>query len=159
MGFPRLEYWSGLPCPPPGDLPDPGVKPASPASPALGGGFFTTEPPGRPPPLGGLLASQLSSGPYPHARAVRLLYGSKMQSYRWTAICVTVHFVTEDYKKNRKKHCLHLLWALCLHPLTATALSSASVSLFLSGGQVHLRAVGTLTSRARHTASSQSPSH
>ena len=35
MGFYRQEYWSGLPCPPPGDLPDPGIKPSSPASPAL----------------------------------------------------------------------------------------------------------------------------
>ena len=31
MGFSRQEYWSGLPCPPPGDLPDPGIKPRSPA--------------------------------------------------------------------------------------------------------------------------------
>ena len=31
MGFPRWEYWSGLPCPPPGDLPDPGIEPLSPA--------------------------------------------------------------------------------------------------------------------------------
>ena len=31
MGFPRQEFWSGLPCPPPGDLPDPGIEPASPA--------------------------------------------------------------------------------------------------------------------------------
>ena len=30
-GFSRQEYWSGLPCPPPGDLPDPGIKPRSPA--------------------------------------------------------------------------------------------------------------------------------
>ena len=42
MGFSRQEYWSGLPCPPPGDLPDPGIKPASIMSPALEGGFFTT---------------------------------------------------------------------------------------------------------------------
>ena len=42
MGFSRQEYWSGLPCPPPGDLPDPGIKPASFISPALAGGFFTT---------------------------------------------------------------------------------------------------------------------
>ena len=41
MGFSRQEYWSGLPGPPPGDLPHPGIKPASLASPALGGGFFT----------------------------------------------------------------------------------------------------------------------
>ena len=46
--FPRQEYWSRLPFPPPGDLPDPGVKPTSPASPALAGRFFTTEPPENP---------------------------------------------------------------------------------------------------------------
>ena len=38
----RQEYWSGLPCSPPGDLPDPGIKPASLTSPVLAGGFFTT---------------------------------------------------------------------------------------------------------------------
>ena len=42
MGFSRQEYWSGLPCPPPGNLPDPGIEPLSPVSPALAGGFFTT---------------------------------------------------------------------------------------------------------------------
>ena len=35
MGFPRQEYWSRLPCPPPGDLPDPGIESVFPASPAL----------------------------------------------------------------------------------------------------------------------------
>ena len=47
-GFSRQEYWSGLPFPPPGDLPDPGVEPTSLVSPALAGGFFTTESPGKP---------------------------------------------------------------------------------------------------------------
>ena len=42
MGFSRQEYWSGLPYPPPGDLPDPGIETASLMSPALAGGFFTT---------------------------------------------------------------------------------------------------------------------
>ena len=41
MGFSRQEHGSGLPFPPPGDLSDPGVKPTSPVSPALAGGFFT----------------------------------------------------------------------------------------------------------------------
>ena len=41
-GFSRQEYWSGLPCPPPGDLSDPGIEPASLASSALADGFFTT---------------------------------------------------------------------------------------------------------------------
>ena len=45
MGFPRQEYWSGLPFPSLGDLPDPGIEPTSPA---LAGGFFTTERPGKP---------------------------------------------------------------------------------------------------------------
>ena len=40
MGFPRQEYWSRLPVPPPGDLPHPGIKPASHMSPALAGGFL-----------------------------------------------------------------------------------------------------------------------
>ena len=42
MKFSRQENWSGLPCPPPGDLPDLGIEPASLMSPALAGGFFTT---------------------------------------------------------------------------------------------------------------------
>ena len=42
MGFSRQEYWSGLLCPPPGYLPDPGIKLASLTSPALSGGFLTT---------------------------------------------------------------------------------------------------------------------
>ena len=41
MGFPREEYWSGLPFLPPGDLPNPGMEPASPVSPAVAGRFFT----------------------------------------------------------------------------------------------------------------------
>ena len=40
--FSRQEYWSGLPFSIPGDFPDPGIEPASLASPALAGGFFTT---------------------------------------------------------------------------------------------------------------------
>ena len=45
IAFLRQEYWSGLPFPSPGDLPDPGIKPASPA---LAGRFFTSEPLGKP---------------------------------------------------------------------------------------------------------------
>ena len=47
MRFSRQEYWNELPFPPPGDLPDPEFEPKCPASPALAGGFFTTEPPGE----------------------------------------------------------------------------------------------------------------
>jgi len=48
MRFSRQEDWNGLPFLPPGDLPDPGIKPTSPACPASASGFFTTEPPGKP---------------------------------------------------------------------------------------------------------------
>ena len=48
MEFSRQEYWSGLPFPPPGDLPYPGIKPTSLVSLALAGRFFTTVPPGKP---------------------------------------------------------------------------------------------------------------
>ena len=51
MGFPRQEYWRGLPCPPPGDLPNSGIEPASPVSlvsPALQVDYLPTEPPGKP---------------------------------------------------------------------------------------------------------------
>ena len=48
MGFSRQEYWNGLPYPPPGDLPNPGIEHESPASPALVGGSFTAESPGKP---------------------------------------------------------------------------------------------------------------
>ena len=56
MGFARQDYWSGLPCPPSGDLPNPGIKPTPLRSPALAGGFFFVvvlfflpiAPPGKP---------------------------------------------------------------------------------------------------------------
>ena len=48
MEFPRQEYWAGFPFLPPEHLPDPGIKLASPVSPALAGEFFTTEPPVKP---------------------------------------------------------------------------------------------------------------
>jgi len=47
MGFSRQAYWSGLSCPPPGDLPDPVIKYTTLVSPVLAGGFFTTLPPGK----------------------------------------------------------------------------------------------------------------
>ena len=45
VGFSRQEYWSGLPCPSPGDLPDPGIEPGSPA---LQADSLLSEPPGKP---------------------------------------------------------------------------------------------------------------
>ena len=49
LGFSRQEYWSGLPYPPPGDLPHPGIEPMSPASPAMQEDSLPTEPRGKPP--------------------------------------------------------------------------------------------------------------
>ena len=48
MGILQQEYWSGLPRPPPGDLPHPGIEPTSPAAPCTAGKFHTAEPPGKP---------------------------------------------------------------------------------------------------------------
>ena len=48
MGLSRQEYWSGLPLPPPKDLPNPRIKPMFPMSSALEDGFFTTKPHGKP---------------------------------------------------------------------------------------------------------------
>ena len=48
MGFPRQEYWRGLPSPTAGDLPGAGTEPLSLASPVLAGGFFTAETSGKP---------------------------------------------------------------------------------------------------------------
>ena len=48
MGLSRQEYWSELPRSPPGDLPDPGIEPTSPTSPALAGGSLPLVPPGKP---------------------------------------------------------------------------------------------------------------
>ena len=45
MGFLRQEYWSGLPCPSPGDLPDPGIEPGCPT---LQADSLPSEPPGKP---------------------------------------------------------------------------------------------------------------
>jgi len=49
MGFSWQEYWSGLPFPSPGDLPDSGTELPSPESPAMKGRLFTAEPLGKPP--------------------------------------------------------------------------------------------------------------
>ena len=65
MGFPRQEYWSGLPFPSPEDLLDPGIEPVSPA---LADSFFTTEPPGKPGSFT-LLCVDLRWGERKHSRS------------------------------------------------------------------------------------------
>ena len=65
MGFSRHEYWNGLPFPSPGNLPDPGIKLESPA---LAGGFFTTEPPRKPYPgsMAAAMAQECSQEELPY---------------------------------------------------------------------------------------------
>ena len=63
MEISRQDYWTGLPFPSPGDLPDPGIKPMSPESSALASGFFTIEPPVKPNTQTAAAAKSLQSCP------------------------------------------------------------------------------------------------
>ena len=79
VGFSRQEYWSGLSFPSPGDLPDPGMEPESSA---LAGGFFTTEPPGKP----YIILSYTYLWPSLVAQMVknlRAMRGTRVQSLGW----------------------------------------------------------------------------
>ena len=58
MGFSRQEYWNGLPCPPPEDLPKPGIEPESLMFLILSGGFFTTSATWEAPAYNGLNLKQ-----------------------------------------------------------------------------------------------------
>ena len=59
MGLSRQEYWSELPVPSPGDLPNPGIEPKSPRSPTVASGFLTPAPPRHLPGLPGAAAFKL----------------------------------------------------------------------------------------------------
>ena len=77
MGFSRQEYWSGWPCPPPGDLPDPGIKPTFPASPAMQADSLL------PSHLGSLLYIYIKEG----HRRVRVREGGCDDGYRgWSDV-------------------------------------------------------------------------
>ena len=75
IGFPRQEYWSGLPCLPPGDLPSPGIIPRSPA---LQADSLQSEPPGKPKNTGvgslsllqGIFPTQGSNPGLPHCKQI-----------------------------------------------------------------------------------------
>ena len=72
MEFSRQEYWSEYPVPSPGDLPNPGIEPGSPALQAV---FLPSEPPGKP------------SG----ALYIASIFASKIKSVLWICICVCAH--------------------------------------------------------------------
>ena len=75
MRFSRQEYWSGLPCPPPGDLPDPGMETVSLVSPALAGGLFTT--------WASLVAQMVKNLPAIRETWARFLAGKIPWSRKW----------------------------------------------------------------------------
>ena len=88
MGFPRQKYWSGLPFPSPGDLPDPAIEPLSPA---LAGGFFTTEPRGKLFLEVCCVLSRFSrvrgfATPWTVARQAPLSTGFSSQEHEWIAL-------------------------------------------------------------------------
>ena len=78
MGFSRQEYWSGLSCPPPGDLPNPGIEPTFPVAPALQVDSFTAEPHRKPkhPPAA---AKSLQSCPTPLLLLLLLSHFSRVR--------------------------------------------------------------------------------
>ena len=89
MDFSRHEYWSGLPCSPPGDLPVPGIEPVSPASPALAGVFFTTSIPWEAP-------SACSPPCFPFQRVLHAWgsggrSGHSKPSNKWYLFCCGLH--------------------------------------------------------------------
>ena len=71
MGFSRQEYWSGLPFPPPGDLPDPGIEPGSPA---LQADTLPSEPPRKPSNLAEQFSILLGASRRMHYSGILLLY-------------------------------------------------------------------------------------
>ena len=95
MGFPRQEYWSELPFPSPWDLPDPGIKPASPA---LAGGFFTTEPPGKPGKV--LLNASSCASSTMRPKKLKCWRLEKGKVYCWA---MQGEWVTPDQKKKNTK--------------------------------------------------------
>ena len=99
MGFSRQEYWSGLPFPSPGDLPDPGMELASPASLALAGRFFPTEPPGK------SFDSLRSHGLYSP-------WNSLGQNTGWIAVLFSRGMFPIQGSNPGIPHCRHILYQL-----------------------------------------------
>ena len=85
LGFPRQEYWSGLPFPSPGNVPNLGIKLTSPVSPSVAGGFFTSEPSGEP-----------------------VILGTRFQSYahKLAAISLSITSSSQSERRTQRKGCL-----------------------------------------------------
>ena len=121
MGFFRQEYWSGLLFPPPGDLPDPGVKSTSPTSLAMVGGFFTSVPFWS---TGALKWALASTWQDPHLAAF-LLSGTKGQRIslsvgctsdlvQWPQVCATQGLLGYHFwlKKEMAIHSSTIVWKI-----------------------------------------------
>ena len=80
MGLSRQEYWSGLPCPPPRDLPNPGIEPVSLTPPSLAGGFFTTSATGENPLLAESNSNSSAGIGVPPGSAIVASWGSSILS-------------------------------------------------------------------------------
>ena len=114
LEFPRQEYWSGLPFPTPGGLPDPGIKLVFFVSPALAGKFFTTESPGKPKwcsqPVWAAVAGESSGDRKLGSTAPKLLAKAQQQQHGW-AFAIPWRFGLACF--------LSLVW---LHPPSEVAL-------------------------------------
>ena len=113
MEFSRHEYWSGLPCPPPGDLPHPGTEPLTLRSPALAGGFFTTrgwEVCWRAYPGHIYLCAQSRAGS---------TEGLQWMLVKWIKIHVKKPFTT-TWKSSQVSHRNFLFWDFPDHPVVRT---------------------------------------
>ena len=93
MGFPRQEYWSGVPFPSPGDLLNPGLEPTSPA---LQGRFFTAVPPGKP----------------CNNTVMNLIFLTSLQPVRWTVVTESKYWQTVTITIWIKRYLLNKLTLL-----------------------------------------------
>ena len=126
MGYSRQEYWSGLPFPPPGDLPNPGIKPMCPAL-----SIFTSEPPGTPNITQKINKSEPESRPL----ICRLVFFLNCVGY----FLVTSHYSQFNYFSTRWdcfwvwSTVLNLLWLqLCrLHSTSEKAASAQDCEFYL----------------------------
>ena len=95
MGLSQQEYWSGLPFSPPGDLPNPGIEPASLASPALAGGSLPPMPPRKP----YVCVCVCDTHMYIHTHTFTL---SNIHMYmcvcKYIYVCINIHFLAADSK-------------------------------------------------------------
>ena len=104
MGFSRQEYWGGVPLPSPGDLPDPGIEPTSPA---LAGRFFTTEPPGKP-----ILSHKLQDRPHGPLHKTPIHYSGLFYQFP-PYICITVTELTTLFHSTIPPFFCHAMPYIC----------------------------------------------